>query len=460
MLALPVSLLLLAAAPKAATQAPQASPAKALPFDFSDVADRVRPALVQVLTAGDAVREDAGKVSSSRGVGSGVVLDAEGYIVTNAHVVQGARRIQVVLAAVAAPESRSVLKPPGRTLAARLVGMDLETDIALLQVAEKGLAALPLADSEKVRQGQVVLAFGSPLGLEQSVTAGVVSAVARQLRPEDPMIYLQTDAAINPGNSGGPLVDLQGRLVGINTLIASQSGGNEGIGFAAPSNIVKSVCDQIRRLGYVRRSRIGVNLQTITPVLARGLSIAHAGGALVSDVKPDGPAARGGVQIGDVVVKLDGKPMENARQLGVNLYQKEPGTTISLEVLRAGAPTLVTVVTEERFDDPTRLAMRVGAERDRIPELGILALDLDDQMLPLLPGLRAKAGVLVAALTPDALPSADPLAAGDVIFSINGDGVGSRERLRAAIQAVPAGGAIVLQVERSGELRFVAFEKE
>jgi serine protease Do len=406
------------------------------------------------------VREDAGKVSAARGVGSGVVLDADGYIVTNAHVVQGARRIRVVLAAVAAPESRSVLKPQGRTLAARLVGMDLETDIALLQVQEKGLPALALADSEKVRQGQVVLAFGSPLGLEQSVTAGVVSAVARQLRPEDPMIYLQTDAAINPGNSGGPLVDMEGRLVGINTLIASQSGGNEGIGFAAPSNIVKSVCDQIRRLGYVRRSRIGVNLQTITPVLARGLSIARAGGALVSDVKPDGPAARGGLQIGDVVAKLDGKPMENARQLGVNLYQKEPGTTISLEVLRAGAPTLVTVVTEERFDDPTRLAMRVGAERDRIPELGILALDLDDQMLPLLPGLRAKAGVLVAALTPDALPSADPLAAGDVIFSINGDGVGSRERLRAAIQGVPAGGAIVLQVERAGELRYVAFEKE
>jgi serine protease Do len=344
-------------------------------------------------------------------------------------------------------------------MAAQLVGMDFETDIALLKVEEKGLLPLPLADSEQVRQGQLVLAFGSPLGLENSVTVGVVSAVARQLRAEDPMIYLQTDASINPGNSGGPLVDLEGRMVGINTMIATQSGGNEGIGFAAPSNIVKNVCEQIRKIGHVKRSRIGARVQTITPLLARGLGLSRSSGVLVSDVKPGGPAARGGLQIGDVVAKLDGKPMENARQLEVNIYRRAPGTRVALELLRASSPAFAEIETEERVDDPTQLAMRVGADQDRIPELGVLALDLDDELLALLPGLRARAGVLVAALTPDALPSADPLAPGDVIFSVNGDGVGGRAQLRAAIQAIPADGAIVLQVERAGALRYIAFDK-
>jgi serine protease Do len=444
----------------AAQAAPRGAASPRPPLvDFSSVAERVRPSLVQILTAGEAVRETGGQVSASRGVGSGVVWDADGYIVTNAHVVQGARRIQVLFGASSAPEARSVLKPAGRTMAAQLVGMDFETDIALLKVEEKGLLPLPLADSEQVRQGQLVLAFGSPLGLENSVTVGVVSAVARQLRAEDPMIYLQTDASINPGNSGGPLVDLEGRMVGINTMIATQSGGNEGIGFAAPSNIVKNVCEQIRKIGHVKRSRIGARVQTITPLLARGLGLSRSSGVLVSDVKPGGPAARGGLQIGDVVAKLDGKPMENARQLEVNIYRRAPGTRVALELLRASSPAFAEIETEERVDDPTQLAMRVGADQDRIPELGVLALDLDDELLALLPGLRARAGVLVAALTPDALPSADPLAPGDVIFSVNGDGVGGRAQLRAAIQAIPADGAIVLQVERAGALRYIAFDK-
>ena len=168
------------------------------------------------------------------------------------------------------------MRPPGRTLDATIVGIDRETDLAVLKVDAKGLPALPLGDSDHLRQGNLVLAFGSPLGLENSVTLGVVSAVGRQRAPEDPMVYVQTDAPINPGNSGGPLVDTSGRVIGINTHILSQSGGSEGIGFAVPSNIVRTVFEQLRTTGRVRRGTLGVLTQTITPVMAQGLgALAH-----------------------------------------------------------------------------------------------------------------------------------------------------------------------------------------
>ena len=185
-----------------------------------------------------------------------------------------------------------MLKRAARPLPARLIGLDRETDLALIQVEAKGLSALSFLDSDDLRQGQIVLAFGSPLGLENSVTLGVVSALARQLRPDDPMIYLQTDAPINPGNSGGPLVDVEGRLVGLNTLILSQGGGSEGLGFAAPSNIVKGVVSQLRREGRVRRGWIGAYVQSVTPTLAEGLSLPAAASVIVADVVAGTPAAR------------------------------------------------------------------------------------------------------------------------------------------------------------------------
>jgi serine protease Do len=274
------------------------------------------------------------------------------------------------------------------------------------------------------------------------------------------MIYIQTDAPINPGNSGGPLVDLEGRVVGINTMIFSQSGGSEGIGFAAPSTIVRNVFDQIRRTGRVRRSHIGVRAQTITPALAAGLGLGRDWGVVLSDVTPGGPGARAGLLIGDVVVSLDGKPIENARQLEVNVYQREPGRAVPLEVLRAARPLLVRVEAQERPDDPARFSVRVDAERDRVVELGILGLDLDDKLQALLPPLRAGAGVVVAAAAPDARPSADPLLPGDVIYTVNGRSVAGLAALRDAVGALPSGGAIVLQVERGGALRYVVIEKE
>src|SRR4029079_2165764 len=220
-----------------------------------------------------------------RSSGSGVIVDSDGYIVTNTHVVENATRIEVELPPdpAVAGRGRSIVRRRGRTVGAQVVAIDHETDIAVVKVEAHGLPPLQFGDSDALRSGQIVLAFGSPLGLESSVSMGVVSAVARQLTPDDPMIYIQTDATINPGNSGGALVDTAGRLVGINTLIYSQSGGSEGIRFAAPSNIVRNVFTQIRKHGRVRRGEIGVTTQTITPLMAEALGLSFDAGVVLPD---------------------------------------------------------------------------------------------------------------------------------------------------------------------------------
>ncbi len=288
-----------AAGEQVSGQRPQTSAAlNDLSGSLSTLAAQVSPTVVQIFTTtfevGQGVVPTSGDLlTTQRGSGSGVILDAAGYIVTNAHVVRGARRIQVELVSAArAGEGGSILRARGRRVGAQLVGADQETDLAVLKVQDPtlDLVALPIGDSDDLRLGQLVLGLGSPLGFENSVSLGVVSAVARQLTPEDPMIYVQTDAPINPGSSGGPLVNTRGELVGINTLIISQSGGHEGIGFAAPSNIVRHVYEQITRLGHVRRGQIGARAQTITPVLAEGLGLSRTWGVVLADVVPGGIA--------------------------------------------------------------------------------------------------------------------------------------------------------------------------
>ena len=446
------------AAAQAAAPARPVQDLAGLSRDLQALSDRVKPAVVQVLTTGYAAAD--GQLVTQRATGSGVILDPDGYVITNAHVVQGARRVQVALAGLASgpPGARSILKAPGRVVGAVVVGTDLETDLAVLKIDEKGLPVLTLGDSEALRPGELVLAFGSPLGLENSVTLGIVSAVARQVRPEDRMIYVQTDASINPGNSGGPLVDTQGRVVGINTFIYSQSGGSEGIGFAAPSNIVRNVFDQIRRTGRVHRGEIGVRVQTVTSALAAGLGLRQDWGVVLADVPPGGAAAQAGLRAGDVVLKLDGKAMENARQFEVDLYPRPPGGSVTVDVLR-GAERLTYVVTiAERPGDPARFADRVSPDRNAVTRLGVLALDLDPTIALLLPPLRARAGVVVA--TADGRSGPDPLMPGDVIYSVNQEPVTGVESLRQALARLGPNTPAVLKVERSGELRFLVLEPQ
>jgi len=453
---------LLAATPVSAQIARPAPPTlESLSSAFQDLSVRVSPSVVQVVVTGyDTLGEGAPSADALLGLrrtgGSGVILDANGYIITNSHVIDGARRVQVLLPR--SPAGSSIVRPRGVSLEATIVGVDDETDLAVLKVAEKNLPALTLADSDSLRQGQLVFAFGSPLGLENSVSMGVVSAVGRQLELDDPMVYIQTDAPINPGNSGGPLVDTAGRVVGINTLILSQGGGNEGLGFAAPSNIVKTVFDQIKTGGRVRRGTIGVYAQTITPMLAKALKLSQDWGVILGDVFPRTPAAVAGLHIGDVVASLDGKRMENGRQFEVNLYRRAVGDTVTVEVLREGQVMKFPVAVAEREDDPTRFADLVSPERNIVPRLGVLALDIDVRIAKLVGEMRMPRGVLVAARSADPPASDQSLEAGDIIVSLNGTPVTALADLRSFVGRLPARAAVVFQVQRSGQLMFVAFE--
>ena len=440
------------------------SPLRQLSILIQDVAARVDPAVVQVLTRGLAPSDggSTGAVRAQRGNGSGVIVDPEGYIITNAHVIGATRRVEVLLPqrAEASMRRTSVLKPAGKLVEARVMGLDRETDIAVLKIDEKGLAHLPLGDSEAVRQGEVVLAFGSPFGLENSVSMGVVSSVARQLQPEHPMIYIQTDAAINPGNSGGPLVDADGRVIGINTFLITQGGGNEGIGFAAPSNIVRTVYEQIRKNGRVRRGQIGLVVQTISPALAQALELKQDWGVMVEDVRPGGAAEAAGLQVKDILLSLDGKPLENGRQFGVGIYPKA-GQTVQLEVLRGDKRLTVPVAVLERAQDPDDLLSLATSEANAVSKLGIIGVTLDEKVSPRMPDLRRLAGVVVAGvLSPSGARLEDAFHSGDVIYAINNSAVRDLAGLKAALARFAHGQPIAVQIERKGQLQFLLVEVE
>jgi serine protease Do len=452
--------------PAAAQTAQRRADLGGLSRSLQSVVARVSPAVVQiqVVAYGPLSAGAAGNTSllgTQRNTGSGVILSPDGFIVTNAHVIEGGRRFLVVLPrpAVAEAPNRSVLAPVSLEVPARLVGLDRETDLAVLKVELKQLPFARLGDSDSLAAGEVVLAFGSPFGLTSSVTMGVVSAVARQFRDEDRMIYIQTDTPINPGNSGGPLVSADGVVMGINTLIFSQSGGSEGVGFAAPANIVRFIYDQLRTRGRVRRSQIGVFAQTITPALASGLRLAREWGVVLADVYPNSPAAKAGLRINDVILSVGGKPMENARQFDVNLYGRKPGSTVNLEVRRALQRVNVQVPLVERSDPSDLFREMVTPEKNLVSRLGLLALDLTPELARMIPGVRAEQGVVVAGVTSDSRGEAGP-APGDVIYGVNGERVTSLANLRSAIQPLGADSTVVLHVGRQGQLRFLAVTLE
>ncbi len=454
--------------PVCAQAAAQPAPGLAdLSRSLQELATKVSPSVVQIFVTGYAAPEQDDRIATAepqleRTSGSGVILDADGYIITNAHVIENATRIEVELPveATGAAKGRSILRRRGRLTGAQIVAVDDETDLAVVKVEARGLPALAFGDSDSLRPGQVVLAFGSPLGLESSVSLGVVSAVARQLTPEDPMIYIQTDATINPGNSGGALVDTDGRLVGVNTLIYSQSGGSEGIGFAAPSNIVRNVFQQIRKSGRVRRGEIGVTTQTITPLMAEALGLSLEAGVIVADVAAGGPAAKAGIEPGDLVLSLDGKPMENGRQFRINVYTHGIGEMVAVEVRRGSRTLTMRVPVAERDNDTSKLEALVGSQQP-VRTLGVVALDLTQLIAGLLPDLRRDKGAVVARVTPETPYSQQGrLQPGDVIYAVNGQPVGSVEDLKTATAALKPGVAAVLLIERRSSLMYLSFRVE
>jgi serine protease Do len=423
----------------------------------------VTPAVVEIFATsyapGDGVvARSADLVSTQRASGSGVIVDSDGYIITNAHVVRGAQRVRVELSPPA--DGRSILRTRGRSVSGQIVGIDAETDLAVIKVEARSLPTLMFGDSDELSAGQLVLAFGSPLGMNNSVSLGVISSVARQLQPESPMIYLQTDASINPGSSGGPLVDVRGRLVGINTLIVSQTGGSDGLSFAAPSNIVRAVYEQIRKFGRVRRGEIGIRAQTITPELAAGLKLPRESGVILADVLPGSPAAQAGIRPGDIVLALDGKAMENGRQLHVNLYRRLIGDVIALDVLREGQTFKIAVAMTERHD-PFASLQSADPRQNLVPRLGILGVDLDQRIATMLPVLRVKSGVVVASTAARGIDAREGgLAAGDVVYALNRTPIASVSQLRTALDQLKSGDAVVLHLERRGELLLLAFTVE
>ena len=425
---------------------------------------KVSPSVVQILVSGYGPIEStehsntAVVIGRQRAIGSGFVIDPEGYIITNAHVVAGAQRVQVVVPESTSDASSSIqaiLTARTNIVPARVVGVAKDIDLALLKVDNVKLAALSLAPYRNIRQGEVVLAFGSPEGLRNTVTFGVVSSVARQIDPDSPMVYIQTDAPINPGNSGGPLINVDGEVIGINTFILSQSGGNEGLGFAIPSSVVNVAYQQIRKFGHIHRVQIGVGLQTISPVLAAALNLPRSYGVIVSDVLPDSPAMAAGVRIGDIPLTVDGRTADSVPYVSFRLMSVNTGAKVHLEVLRNKERLAFDIPVVEPPHEMDQIASLADPEKNLVRPLGIIGVEIDQKIASLAPDLRDPFGIIVVARSSEA--SDIPLTTGDVIRSLNGQPVTTLERLRAALGALQTGAPVVLQIQRDQRLLFLAF---
>ena len=437
---------------------------------FESLVKRVSPAVVEVQVTGfgstdddddDTSGDSKSSIGRQRSLGSGVVVDPDGYIITNYHVVKGAERVRVILTPqTTGSQPTSSLKSRGKVLPARIVGFSKLIDLAVLKIEATNLPTLQIGRYEKIQKGQLVLAFGSPEGLENSVSMGLVSSVLRQTDPDDSMVYIQTDAAINPGNSGGPLVDADGNVVGIDTFIYTKSGGNEGIGFAIPSGIVRYAYEQIRKYGRVRRRSIGADVQSLTLDLAQALGLSTDIGVIVSDVFPDGPAAQAGLKPEDVIVALDGFPVDNVPLFTLGLYLMNQGDSAKVTVARAGKKFDLVLPIYEPRNDAARLSELGDPTKDVIPRLGIVGATVSPEVVSIIGDLRIPSGVLVTSIVADRLAVDSGLSAGDIIHSLNRKQVKSVDELRNAFTALKPGEPAAMQVERNGKLTYVTFEME
>lgn len=382
------------------------------------------------------------------GIGSGIIISPDGYIVTNNHVVEGATQIKVTL-------------NDRRVLTGKVIGTDKLTDLAVVKVDATGLPSIAWGDSSKLHPGQTVLAFGSPFGYFQfSVTRGIVSAVDRpnpySNDARKPGGYIQTDAAINPGNSGGALVNAHGELVGINTFIISDSGSFAGAGFAIPSQTVRSVADQIIKTGAVHHGYLGISMNDVTPENASFFKLKDADGAIVSQVTPDSPAAKAGLKSGDVIRALNGQTIVNGSALQVAVSEDTPGTTIALGILRDGAPQTVSIKVGE-YHAKSEMADNEGdssAPNAKPGKLGLAVGDLTDDVRQQLHVPENVKGVAIESVRPASPAEEAGLAPGDVILELNRQPVQSADKFVSSVRANAEGKDMLLLVWSRGNATY------
>ena len=460
--------------PMTAAHAQSTAAARGLP-DFTDLVDQVGPSVVNIRTlekvsskgaeglgmdedmleffrrfglpvpkmpGGRAPKGGQGDEEQPRGVGSGFVLTADGYVMTNAHVVEGADEVIVTLT-------------DKREFKAKIVGADKRTDVAVVKIDVKNLPAVKIGDVSKLRVGEWVMAIGSPFGLENSVTAGIVSA--KQRDTGDYLPFIQTDVAINPGNSGGPLINMRGEVVGINSQIYSRSGGFMGISFAIPVDEAIRVSDQLRASGKVTRGRIGVQIGPVTKDVAESIGLGKAEGALVSAIEPDSPAAKAGVEAGDVITKFDGKPIEKVSDLPRLVGNTKPGTKSTLTVLRRGKlKDLSLVIAEVPADEGAKPKADAGGSSKSSSgslENKPLGLTLSELTAAQKKELSVKGGVRVTAAV-DAAARAG-LREGDVILQLANAEVSDLKSFEAAWSKADKGKPINVLVRRGDWAQYV-----
>ncbi|HMF01643.1 MAG TPA: DegQ family serine endoprotease [Terriglobia bacterium] len=384
-------------------------------------------------------------------LGSGVIVNSNGYILTNSHVVMGATNVKVALS-------------DRREMPGKIIGVDPGTDIAVVKIDTDHLSVLPFGDSSKVEVGDIALALGNPFGLGRTVTMGIVSATGRGgLGIEDYEDFIQTDASINPGNSGGALINVRGELIGVNTAILSPSGGSLGIGFAVPSNMVRTVMDQIVKTGKVTRGYIGVSVQDITPELAAAMKIPQTRGALIGDLDPKGPAAQNGLQSGDVIVEADGKAIEDSRMLRLIVGSKAPGTQLSLGVLRNGQPRNVTVKLDQLPVKETASTETPTRQKGSAPEtiqsrIGVAAVELTPEIAQHLKVPDDVKGVVVADVEEGSPAAEAGLQLGDVVQEVNHKPVHTVADFYSQLTAARGSNPILLLLNRDGHTLYAAID--